>query len=75
MGRKVEETMVHIAVAAAIERGATTVLAKYVPTAKNKPCLSFWQRSGFEADEQNVFKWKTNNAYALPDAISLDWRR
>jgi FkbH-like protein len=75
MGRKVEETMVHIAVAAAADRGATTVLARYLPTAKNKPCLSFWQRSGFEADEQNGFRWKTADTYALPDAISLDWQR
>jgi FkbH-like protein len=75
MGRKVEETMVHIAVASAIDRGATTVLAKYLPTAKNKPCLSFWQSSGFEPVEQNVFSWKTADAYPLHDAISLDWQR
>jgi FkbH-like protein len=75
MGRKVEETMVHIAIAAAFKRGASTVVAKYLPTAKNKPCLSFWQRSGFEANEHNVFTWKTESAYALPDAISLVWRR
>ncbi len=41
MGRRVEETMVHIAVAAAIERGASTVVANYLPTAKNKPCPFF----------------------------------
>jgi FkbH-like protein len=75
MGRKIEETMVHVAVAAAAERGASTVVAKYLPTAKNKPCLSFWQRSGFDADTQNVFTWKTTNAYGLPEAISLDWQR
>jgi FkbH-like protein len=75
MGRKVEDTMVHIAVAAAIERGAATVIAKYLPTAKNKPCLSFWQSSGFEVDGQQVFSWKTDRAYGLPDAISLDWQR
>jgi FkbH-like protein len=73
MGRKVEETMAHIAVDAAIKRGASTVVAKYLPTAKNKPCLSFWQRSGFEADEHDVFTWKTASAYTLPEAISLVW--
>ncbi len=75
MGRKVEETMLHMAVVAAIEHGATTVIAKYLPTAKNKPCLSFWQRSGFEADEENAFRWKASDAYPLPEAISLDWQR
>ncbi len=75
MGRKVEETMVHIAVSAAVARGATQVIAKYLPTAKNKPCLAFWQQSGFAADEQLVFKWNTDTAYALPEAIALDWQR
>jgi FkbH-like protein len=75
MGRKVEETMVHIAVAAATERGAGVVLAKYLPTKKNKPCLTFWQRSGFEVDEQNVFSWKTSRPFALPAPITLDWQR
>lgn len=75
MGRKVEETMVHIAVAAATERSAGVVIAKYLPTKKNKPCLSFWQRSGFEVDEHHVFSWKTSNTYALPGPITLDWQR
>jgi FkbH-like protein len=75
MGRKVEETMVHIAVAAAIERGASSVVAEYLPTAKNKPCLAFWQRSGFEANGQHVFTWKTDKAYGLPEVISLKWQR
>lgn len=75
MGRKVEETMVHLAVTAAAERGARAVIARYLPTKKNKPCLSFWQRSGFAADEQHVFRWETSAAYALPAPISLTWKR
>jgi predicted enzyme involved in methoxymalonyl-ACP biosynthesis len=75
MGRKVEETMVHIAVSAAMARGASIVTAKYLPTAKNKPCLAFWQRSGFEVDEHFSFTWRADKPYPLPEAVSLDWQR
>jgi FkbH-like protein len=74
MGRKVEETMVHVAVAAAIARSASCVRAQYLPTAKNKPCLSFWQTSGFRNDADTLFTWDTAKPYALPDAIRLEWR-
>ena len=74
MGRKVEETMVHIAVEAATRYGASCVVAQYLPTAKNKPCLGFWQRSGFESEGQDTFVWKVGGSYALPAAISLDWQ-
>jgi FkbH-like protein len=75
MGRKVEETIVHVAVAAAIARSASCVRARYLPTAKNKPCLSFWQSSGFNNDADAVFTWNTAQPYPLSDAIRLDWRQ
>lgn len=74
MGRRVEETMVHIAVTAA--RGkASTLTAELIPTSKNKPCLTFWQRSGFEVEGEHVFRWNLADDYALPKAIQLSWRR
>jgi FkbH-like protein len=75
MGRRVEETIVHVAVTAAIERGATRVLAEYVPTSKNKPCLSFWQSSGFANNGDKEFIWDNERSYPLPDAIDLEWRK
>ena len=75
MGRKVEETLVYVAVTTAVKRGAKAVMARYTPTAKNKPCLAFWQRSGFQVDGENVFSWDTSNPYALPEAITLDWKQ
>jgi FkbH-like protein len=70
MGRKVEETLAHVAVAAAIERGSRRVEAHYLETKKNKPCLEFFQRSGFSVDG-GVYSWDTSEPYACPQAITL----
>jgi FkbH-like protein len=70
MGRKVEETLLHVAVASARRRNARRVEAHYLETAKNKPCLEFWQRAGFSRDGA-VFSWDTARAYECPPAITL----
>lgn len=75
MGRKVEETMIHLAVSAAVARSAKTVIARYLPTPKNKPCLTVWLSSGFRNDTEAVFSWDTTKAYPLPEAIALDWQK
>jgi len=75
MGRKVEETIVHVAVAAGAARSARTVQARYIPTAKNKPCLSFWKASGFHNEADSVFTWNVDEPFALPDAITLNWQK
>jgi FkbH-like protein len=74
MGRKVEETMVHLAVTSAAGRAAT-LTAKHLPTAKNKPCLSFWERSEFTPSGDGSFSWDLSRPYPLPEAISLAWQR
>lgn len=43
MGRKIEETMLFTAIQYARSAGLNEVIAKHVPTAKNKPCLEFFQ--------------------------------
>jgi len=75
MGRKVEETMVHMAVTVAREQAAKVVLAQHIATAKNKPCLTFWLGSGFAQGENGEFRWNPDQPYVLPDPISLDWQR
>jgi FkbH-like protein len=75
MGRKVEETMVHLAVEHARARGAERVEAIFVPTAKNKPCLTFWQSSGFGCDDGQTFVWDARSPYSLPEPVQLEWRR
>jgi FkbH-like protein len=71
MGRRVEETMVHLAVDMARSRSLTQVVADLIPTAKNQPCLEFWQRSGFRHEGENHFVWDTREPYPLPEAISV----
>jgi FkbH-like protein len=74
MGRRVEHTMVHMAVEATKGR-ASTLVAKLLPTAKNKPCLTFWQSAGFAVEPDNVFSWDLSGEYALPATIQLEWRK
>lgn len=71
MGRKVEETMLHLAVTWAQSKGARRVVAELLETKKNKPCLGFFQRSGFETNG-NVFEWDAQKSYDLPTPITVD---
>lgn len=72
MGRRVEETMVHLAVAAARKLSLEQVVAELVPTAKNGPCLEFWQKSGFRVESPTRFTWDAHNEYPLPNVITLE---
>jgi FkbH-like protein len=72
MGRKIEETMIHIAASYAKAIGLEELFAEYIPTAKNKPCLEFWGTSGFElAKEHNAFKWNLRQAFPCPSCVEL----
>ncbi len=72
MGRKVEETMLHVLTRAATNMGAQIVGATHLPTSKNKPCLDFFERSGFQKPASGgAFSWALNKAYAKPRAIGL----
>ena len=71
MGRKVEETMLYVAVEYAREMGCEEVRAEYVETSKNKPCLDFWERSGLHLQDDNLFVWPTASLYPSPDGIVL----
>jgi FkbH-like protein len=73
MGRRIEHTMVHMAVAAARGR-ASRVIAKLLPTAKNTPCLNFWRESGFAVGDTHDFSWDPSRDYALPSTVALDWQ-
>src|SRR5260370_13316444 len=48
VGRRVAETMVHLAVETARTLSVEQVVAELIPTKKNGACLEFWQRSGFQ---------------------------
>jgi hypothetical protein len=66
--------MVHVAVEHARKLGGTRVEALFKPTAKNKPCLTFWLGSGFAMDGDERFVWDASKPYVLPDAIRLELR-
>jgi FkbH-like protein len=72
MGRRVEETMLHLAVDTARKHALEVVVADLLPTSKNKPCLEFWQRSSFLSESPTRFTWKTDREFPVPEAISLE---
>ncbi|MHC4115213.1 MAG: HAD-IIIC family phosphatase [Planctomycetota bacterium] len=72
MGRKVEDAMVYTAIEGARAVGLEKVYAKYLPTAKNKPCLEFWMGSGFNfVEEDNCFVWDVKKNFVLPDIVEI----
>jgi FkbH-like protein len=52
MGRRVEETMVWAAKHRARALGAQRLVVVPVPTAKNKPCIDFFERAGLPKEEE-----------------------
>ncbi|MFQ5823909.1 MAG: HAD-IIIC family phosphatase [bacterium] len=73
MGRKIEETMLYQVIQYAQFKQLDEIYAKYIPTPKNKPCLEFWNRSGFiYTEKDSSFIWKVKKDYALPTCIQID---
>jgi FkbH-like protein len=71
MGRRVEETMLHLAVDCARRAGALEVKANYTTTPKNQPCLEFFRRSGFRETSTGVFVWDTRSPYEASPSIRV----
>ncbi|MBF0624640.1 MAG: HAD-IIIC family phosphatase [Magnetococcales bacterium] len=81
--RGVEESLLAFSVAWIRERYGHVVRleARFLPTAKNLPCLRFFrERSGFEEQgpgngngAQAVFVWQLERPYPLPSHITLQW--
>jgi len=71
MGRRVEETLLHVAVTHARAHGAATLVADYRATARNTPCLDFFRRCGFRAASDSRFIWETAKPYELPGGVTL----
>jgi FkbH-like protein len=72
IGRKVEETMLYTAIQYARGLGLKSIKAEYIATPKNKPCLEFWKKSGFQVNEKgNSFTWDLEKKYDLPKQIEI----
>lgn len=71
-GRRIEWVMLRTVIDYAKSLGLKQVVAAYKRTEKNKPCLEFFGRSGFERDNgEDVFRWDTQKPYAAPDFIKV----
>jgi FkbH-like protein len=72
MGRKVEETMLHVISAYARSAGAATVHISYVPTLKNQPCLRFFENAGLRSNgDEKVFTLDLREGYPKPATTDL----
>ena len=72
MGRKIEIAMVAFATQYCRNLGLVELKAIYLPTAKNRPCLDFWMRSGFSYNQNNgSFSWILKNNYPFPEGIRI----
>jgi len=72
MGRQVEETMLAVAVEYSRRAGRERLQARYIPTAKNKPCHEFWMKSGFNHDDAGrVFSWDAAREFPRPASVEL----
>lgn len=74
MGRKVEEAIIAVLASSARAAGAKRLLAEYLPTAKNGPCLEILESLAGAAREQFVFSWPLDNEPPWPDCVKLVWK-
>ncbi|MGA1825068.1 MAG: HAD-IIIC family phosphatase [bacterium] len=71
MGREIEHAMLFTVIQYTQKICLRSIYAKYIPTAKNKPCLDFLKNSGLKYDNKNTFFWHTKDDYILPSHIEL----
>jgi FkbH-like protein len=72
LGRRVEETMLALALEHARRLGLSAVVAHYQPTEKNRPCLEFLQRCGWPAGPGgHQFRAETSLAYPYPAPVAV----
>jgi FkbH-like protein len=72
MGRKVEETMLAIAIQQLPSLGVSHLFVKYLPTQKNMPCLEFLKRSGLRHESPgHTFFCDTTIEYPYPEQVTV----
>jgi FkbH-like protein len=73
MGRQVEESMLEVLEQAARTRGCTHLVAQYLETAKNGPCLSFLERNLKQTPNENTFVSQLENVKPTPHCTTIVW--
>jgi FkbH-like protein len=72
LGRKIEETMLSTAIHYARALGVEDVYARYIPTAKNKPCLDFFKSIAPLFQQQGeCFFQDGEKPFLVPEHIEL----
>jgi len=72
LGRRVEETMLAVAIQHVQSMGIYNVYAHYVATAKNKPCLEFFKNVTPRFQQQeHCFQWHGKQPFPMPEYIEL----
>lgn len=69
MGRGVEQSMLHSAAQWATDQGAQNLVARFVPSERNRPCKEFWETSGFSQPQSNRFEWDLSQPFPAPANI------
>jgi FkbH-like protein len=72
LGRKIEETMLAVAIYHAQESGGENVYARYIATPKNKPCLDFFKSLAPRFQQQGTcFIMDVKQPFPVPEHIEL----
>lgn len=71
MGRGVEETLLHYAVARARALHWDQLLVELLPTEKNKPCGDFMTRVLPSKDDVQLLHWQPERDFPLPPHVEL----
>jgi FkbH-like protein len=72
MGRKVEETMIHLAVEALKNMGAASMMAHYLPTDRNRPSLYVFRVSGLKETAENIFEADCIKGFPKPESTTIE---
>ena len=73
MGRKIEDAMLGTVLNYGQTIGLNEVYANYVPSDKNKPCLEFLKKSGFNSKkDNNTFVWQLGRLFSVPDVVQIE---
>ena len=73
MGRKIEDTMIYVSIQYARSVGLDHVIAEYVQTHKNGPCLEFFKGTDFVFNaNEGCFVWDLTRDFPLPSCIKIE---
>lgn len=73
MGRKVEETMIHLAISEVARLGGTDLQARYLPTSRNRPTLDVFRGAGLREIEEHVFSIDCSAGTPKPDEVIVEF--